>query len=83
MDDSTPELEAAWTRHKHIVHEEDIMASIPSAVIGGDTLLRDNPVCFLVRNGAEIVETRAVIVAVALPSPHSKSDEGKEEVGLD
>lgn len=35
MDDPTPQLEAAWTRRKHVVHEEDIVALIPSTVIGG------------------------------------------------
>ena len=43
MDDPTPELVAQWTNKKHIVHEEDIVASIPSVPIGIDTLLRDNP----------------------------------------
>lgn len=70
MDDPTPQLEAAWTKRKHIVHEEDIIAHIPSTVIGGDTLLRDNPVCFLVQNGREIVEIPAVTVNVALPVQH-------------
>ena len=70
MDDSTPQLEALWTKRKHIVHEEDIIAHIPSTVIGGDTLLRDNPVCFLVQNGREIVEIPAVTVNVALPVQH-------------
>jgi hypothetical protein len=70
MDDPTPQLEAAWTKRKHIVHEEDIIAHIPSTVIGGDTLLRDNPVCFPVQNGREIVEIPAVTVNVALPVQH-------------
>lgn len=70
MDDPTPQLEAAWTKRKHIVHEEDIIAHIPSTVIGGDTLLRDNPVCFLVQNGREIVEIPAVTVNIALPVQH-------------
>ena len=51
MDDATPELEKLWTKKKHIVHEEDIISSIPSTVIGGDTLLRDNPVSFPVQDG--------------------------------
>jgi hypothetical protein len=68
MDDATPELEASWTRKKHIVHEEDIIASIPSTVIGGDTLLRDNPVCFPVQDGkAGLVERPAIVVTVASP----------------
>lgn len=70
MDDSTPQLEALWTKRKHIVHEEDIIAHIPSTVIGGDTLLRDNPVCFPVQNGRETVEIPAVTVNVALPVQH-------------
>ncbi len=70
MDDPTPQLEAAWTKRKHIVHEEDIIAHIPSTVIGGDTLLRDNPVCFLIQNGRECVEIPAVTVNVVLPVQH-------------
>jgi len=60
VDDPTPQLEAAWTKRKHIVHEEYIIAHIPSTVIGGDTLLRDNPVCFLVQNGRDTVEIPAI-----------------------
>lgn len=74
MDDPTPELEAAWTRRKHIVHEEDIIASIPSTVIGGDTLLRDNPICFPVRKGAAMVETPAIAVTVAVPLRESETE---------
>jgi hypothetical protein len=40
MDDATPELNARRTNKKIIVHEEDIVASIPSVPIGKDTLLR-------------------------------------------
>jgi hypothetical protein len=70
MDDPTPQLEAAWTKRKHIVHEEDIIARIPSTVIGGDTLLRDNPVCFPVQNGKDTIEIPAITVNVALPLQH-------------
>ena len=81
MDDPTPELERAWTKRKHIVHEEDIIAHIPSMVIGGDTLLRDNPICFLVHNGKETVEIPAVTVSVALPMQHpvAKESNGSEQ----
>jgi hypothetical protein len=75
MDDTTPQLEAAWTKRKHIVHEEDIMALIPSTVIGGDTLLRDNPVCYPVQNGRETVEIPALTVNVALPVQHPAANE--------
>jgi hypothetical protein len=75
MDDPTAELEKAWTKRKHIVHEEDIIAHIPSTVIGGDTLLRDNPICFLVHNGRETVEIPAVTVSVALPIQHPVAKE--------
>ena len=39
-------------------------------MIGGETLLRDNPICFLVQNGRETVEIPAVTVSVALPVQH-------------
>lgn len=83
MDDPTPQLEAAWTRRKHIVHEQDIIAHIPSTVIGGDTLLRDNPVCFPVQNGREIIEIPAVTLNVALPVQHpaTKGSDGTAQSG--
>jgi hypothetical protein len=78
MNDPTPELETAWTRRKHIIHEEDIIARIPSTVIGGDTLLRDNPVCYPVQNLGKVMETPAIVVTVALPAAENK-DEVRED----
>lgn len=75
MDDPTPQLEAAWTKRKHIVHEEEIIALIPSTVIGGDTLLRDNPVSYPVQNGRETVEILAVTLSIAFPVPHPAAKE--------
>ncbi len=34
MDDATPEINTRWTNKKIIVHEEDIVASIPNVPIG-------------------------------------------------
>lgn len=67
IDDATPEQEAHWTKKKHIVPEGEISALLPSVLIGRDTLLRDNPVCFPIQNGKEVVEIPAVCVNVALP----------------
>ena len=68
MDDPTPELVAQWTNKKHIVHEEDIVASIPSVPIGRDTLLRDNPISCPVRDMKRGEwETPAITVTVAIP----------------
>src|SRR5579864_2377581 len=53
MDDATPDLNSHWTNKKHIVHEEDILCILPSVVIGGDTILRDNPISYPVHNGRE------------------------------
>ena len=64
MDDPTPELTAHWTKKKHIVPEGDIIAIIPQVVIGGDTLLRDNPVCYPVRDLNGERETSAVEVRI-------------------
>jgi hypothetical protein len=75
MDDATPEQEAQWTKKKHIVHEEDIVAAIPSVVIGGDTLLRDNPISFPVHDGkVGQVEMPAVAVTISVPVSASKSE---------
>lgn len=79
MDDATPELERLWTKKKHIVHEEDIIARIPSTLIGGETLLRDNPVCFVVQNDAGVIETPAIEVMVALPSPEAMTVKATSE----
>lgn len=79
MDDATPELEKLWTKKKHIVHEEDIISSIPSTVIGGDTLLRDNPVSFPVQDGKiGLVERPAITVAIAAPLPESDTSSAIE-----
>jgi hypothetical protein len=75
MDDATPEQEAQWTKKKHIVHEEDIVAAIPSVVLGGDTLLRDNPISFPVHDGkVGLVETPAVSVIISVPVSATKSE---------
>jgi hypothetical protein len=67
MDDPTPELIAQWTAKKFIVPESDITCIIPSTVIGGDTLLRDNPLCYPVRDMRGERETPAVEVTIAFP----------------
>lgn len=69
MDDPTPQLEAYWTKRKHIIPETEIVCLLPSLLIGRDTLLRDNPVCFPVQKGTEIVEIPAVTLSVSLPVP--------------
>jgi hypothetical protein len=66
MDDPTPQLEAQWTKKKHIVPEGDIICIIPNTVIGGATLLRDNPV-YPIRDERGEREIPAVEVSVPLP----------------
>jgi hypothetical protein len=69
IDDASPQQESQWMRKKHLVHEEDIIASIPSVLIGIDTLLRDNPVTFPVDNGNPgLVETAAFTVTISVPA---------------
>jgi hypothetical protein len=82
MDDPTPQQATHWTNRKLIVGEREIVCLIPSVLIGRDTLLRDNPICYPVQNGAEVVEIPAATVNVALPIPvpppaenEKKSDE--------
>jgi len=65
--DSTPALDTAWLNKKHIVHETDIFCGLPSVFIGRETLLRENPVCFPVRNMNGLSEAPAVTICVALP----------------
>ncbi len=76
MDDPTPQLEAQWTKKKFIVPEGDILCIIPSTVIGGETLLRDNPVCYPVRDMHGEREIPAVEVTIPLPraNPAQKED---------
>lgn len=66
--DSTPALDFAWLNKKHIVHETDIFYGLSSVLIGRETLLRENPVCFPVRNVDGLSEAPAVMVSVALPA---------------
>ena len=69
IDDATPEQEKHWINRKHIVAEEDITAMIPRTVIGADTILRDNPVCFPVHDPQRgIIEIPAVTATVAVPA---------------
>jgi hypothetical protein len=73
MDDATPELSSHWTNKKHIVHEEDIICIIPTVVIGGDAILRDNPISYPVHDGQRgQVETPAIAVTIAVPAPATK-----------
>jgi hypothetical protein len=70
MDDPTAEQQAHWTNKKHIVHEEDILSLIPRVVIGADTILRDNPICYPVHDFAKGEhEIPAVTVTIAVPGP--------------
>jgi hypothetical protein len=75
MDDATYQQEVLWTKKKHLVPEREISSLIPGVLIGRDTLLRDNPVCYPVQNGREAMEIPAVTVSVALPVPQSGENE--------
>jgi hypothetical protein len=67
--DASLELRKLWTNKKHIVHEEDIIAAVPSVLIGADTILRDNPICYPVRDIKGVSNIPAVTITVALPTP--------------
>jgi len=69
IDDATPDQQAHWTNKKHIVHEEDIVAALPSVVIGADTILRDNPISFPVHDARGARDIPAVTVTIAVPTP--------------
>jgi hypothetical protein len=70
MDDATPEQIAHWTNKKYIAPEGDITCIIPSVVIGGDTILRDNPISYPVRDSIHGErETPAIVVTIAVPKP--------------
>jgi hypothetical protein len=79
MDEPTPQQENHWTKKKLLVPENDIVSLIPSVLIGRDTLLRDNPVCFPVQNGKEVVEIPAVSVNIVVPAPTLKSTTPEDE----
>jgi hypothetical protein len=69
MDESTPEQQSHWINKKHIIHEEDIVSSIPKVVLGADTILRDNPVAYPVLDGTRgTYEISAITATVAVPS---------------
>jgi hypothetical protein len=70
MDNPTPQQQAHWTNRKHIVYEEDIVSIISSVLIGRDTLLRDNPICYPVQDAMSgLVASPALTVTVAIPAP--------------
>jgi hypothetical protein len=75
MDDATSQQEVLWTKKKHIVPEREISCLISSVLIGRDTLLRDNPVCYPVQNGRDAVEVPAIVVSIALPAPQATQKE--------
>jgi hypothetical protein len=79
MDDATPQQEAHWTKKKHLVPEGEISCLISSVLIGRDTLLRENPICYPVQNGREVVEIPALTVSIALPVPHPAGPQKTEE----
>ena len=69
MDAATVEQSAHWINKKHIVHEEDIISKLPSVFIGGDTILRDNPVSYPVQDGrGEQREIPAITVTIPVPT---------------
>jgi hypothetical protein len=73
MDDATAEQQSYWISQKHIVHEEDIISAIPTVVIGGDTILRDNPISYPVNDLKRGVwDTPAVVVTIPFPVPTVK-----------
>jgi hypothetical protein len=63
----------AWLHKKHLVHESQISCLVPAVFIGRETLLRDNPVSFPVKNFDGESETPAVMVSVALPVARNDS----------
>ncbi len=69
MDDARAAQSAHWVNKKHIVHEEDIISKLPSVFIGGDTILRDNPVSYPVQDGrGEQREIPAITVTIPVPT---------------
>jgi hypothetical protein len=78
MDDATAQLGAQWINKKHIVPESEISCLIPNVLIGRDTLLRDNPICFPVQSGREVLEVPAVVVNVALPVPQPTEERSQK-----
>jgi hypothetical protein len=64
----TPHV-TGWTKKKFIVPENDILCIIPSNVLGEETLLRDNPVCYPVRDMRGERETPAFEVTILFPVP--------------
>jgi hypothetical protein len=68
MDEATPAQQTHWLGKKHLVHEEEIISAIPSAVIGADTILRDNPISYPVKDLQRgDWESPAITVTVAIP----------------
>jgi hypothetical protein len=80
IEHGTPEQKERWVNKKNLVPENEIGAIIPREVIGADMLLRENPVCFPVKNYREERETPAVMVTISLPVAEQKTaDEPKTD----
>lgn len=73
IDGGTDEQLGYWLNRKHLVHEDAIFCSIPSVVIGHDTLLRDNPVCYPVQDVKGNSEIPAVVVTAPCRAAVTKS----------
>jgi hypothetical protein len=67
IDEQTPQVEERFTKKKRIIPEGDIISIIPNTVIGGETLLRDNPVCYPIRDMHGEREIPAVEVTIPMP----------------
>ncbi len=76
MEHATPEQKAQWTNKKHIVPESDIVSIIPRIAIGAETLLRENPISYPVRNsmGGDR-ETPAITITIPLPVTEKEAPE--------
>src|SRR5215472_1090643 len=65
IDDATTEQKKNLLNKKHVVHEEDISSRIPNVFIGGDTILRDNPISYPVQDGLRgSIDTPATMVTI-------------------
>jgi hypothetical protein len=73
IDGGTDQQRGYWLNRKHLVHEDAISCSIPSVVIGHDTLLRDNPVCYPVQDVKGNFEIPAIVVTAPCRVAETKS----------
>ena len=75
MDGATPQHEQQWVNKNDYSRSGTFLCLMSSVVIGADTILRDNPICYPVQQTKGTREFEAIIGAI--PSNQAKGADGQ------